>query len=395
MALYQYRGRCALGKKKSGTIKAETVELAKEALIRQKIYITYLVLLARNQKNLQLSKDLLVHFTRELAQLLKAGLPLYESLLTIEDKYKSHTSHLLFLELCESVKQGQQLSKALGMFPDTFNRIYISMVATGEEMGGLEYVFYQLSELISRQEKLKKQMISAMIYPAFLLSFCLVVTSALFFFLIPSMEQLFEGRELHPMTQGVLHLSLFLRQHLWPFVFLLSSILAGSLLALSHPTSKGQLKGYFLKIPFLKQMITYSVLARFTRALSVMLSSSVTLMEALKLSKQMMNQPQFEKVISRCEETILQGGKFSSHLETEPLIPRLVVRMIAIAEQSGHLAEMLKNIAEIYEAELDKSLTRFTTMLQPVMLVILAIVVGIVILSILLPLTDVGSFLTV
>jgi general secretion pathway protein F/type IV pilus assembly protein PilC len=108
-----------------------------------------------------------------------------------------------------------------------------------------------------------------------------------------------------------------------------------------------------------------------------------------------MNQPQFEQIITRCEQSILQGGRFSSHLENEPLIPRLVVRMIAIAEQSGNLSEMLKNIAEIYEQELDKTLTRFTTMLQPVMLVILAIIVGVVILSILLPLTDVGSFLTV
>lgn len=163
----------------------------------------------------------------------------------------------------------------------------------------------------------------------------------------------------------------------------------------SNPTWRNQLKGFLLKVPFLKKLITQAVLARFSRALSVMLNSSVNLMEALKLSKQIMNQPQFEKIITRCEQSILQGGKFSGNLENEPLIPRLVVRMIAIAEQSGNLSEMLKNIAEIYEQELDKSLTRFTTMLQPVMLIILAIIVGVVILSILLPLTDVGSFLTV
>jgi general secretion pathway protein F len=395
MALYQYRGRCAFGKKKSGTVKAETIDLAKETLIKQKIYITQLVLITRHTKKTKLSKELLVHFTRELAQLLKAGLPLYESLLAIEDKYKSSSSHVLFLELCESVKQGKQLSSAIGMFPETFNRIYISMVASGEEMGGLGYVFSQLYDLIYRQEKLKKQMVSALIYPAFLLSFCLIVTSALFFFLIPSMQQLFEGRELHPMTQGVLQVSCFLRENAWVIASGLLISIVGLVLACSHPLCKDRMKALMLKVPFLRKMITQSVLARFTRALSVLLSSSVTLMEALNLSKQIMNQPQFEKIISCCEKTILQGGKFSAHLESEPLIPRLVVRMIAISEQSGNVAEMLKNIAEIYEQELDKSLLRFTTMLQPVMLVVLAIIVGVVILSILLPLTDVGSFLTV
>lgn len=231
MALYQYRGRCSLGRKKAGTIKAETLDLAKEALKKQQIFITKLSLISRHQKTIKLTKDLLVHFTRELAQLLKAGLPLYESLLAIEDKYKSHSSHLLFLELCESVKQGKQLSTALGMFPETFNRIYISMVASGEEMGGLEHVFSQLSELITRQEKLKKQLISALIYPSFLLSFCLIVTFALFFFLIPSMEQLFEGRELHPMTQGVLQVSLFLRQNAMLLACLVSSCIAALVIA--------------------------------------------------------------------------------------------------------------------------------------------------------------------
>ncbi len=395
MALYQFQGRSALGEKKAGTIKAESLDIAKEALKRQQIFITQLSLVKMLPKKTKLSKDHLVHFTRELAQLLKAGLPLYESLLAIEDKYKAHQTHLLFLELCESVKQGKQLSSALMQFPQTFNRIYIAMVATGEEVGGLEHVFCQLSDLITRQEKLKKQLVSAMIYPSFLLSFCCIVVMALFFFLIPSMEQLFEGRELHPMTQSVLNMSLFLRHH----GILLGSCFLGCLgatsLVFTSPKYRDAVKGFLLKIPFLKKMITQAVLARFSRALSVMLNSSVTLLEALKLSKQIMNQPQFEQIITRCEQSILQGGRFSSHLENEPLIPRLVVRMIAIAEQSGNLSEMLKNIAEIYEQELDKTLTRFTTMLQPVMLVILAIIVGVVILSILLPLTDVGSFLTV
>jgi len=391
MALYRYQARCILGKKQDGTIKADTLEQAKEILKKQQLFVTQLGIVKLNPKITHLSKDLLVHFTHELAQLLKAGLPLYESLLAIEDKYKTHRAHMLFLELCESVKQGKQLSKALAMFPETFNRIYISMVASGEEMGGLDYVFSQLADLTARQEKLKKQLISAMIYPSFLFAFCFLVVGALFFFLIPSMEQLFEGRALHPMTQVVLNVSIFLRQHAVILGCSLCCLVLSAVVAFTSKGVKEKLQWLFLKTPLLNKMITQAVLSRFARALSVMLKSSVTLMEALKLSKQIMNQPQFEHVITQCEQGIMQGGKFSMFLEKEPLIPRLVVRMVAIAEQSGNLSEMLSNIAEIYEQELDKSLTRFTTMLQPVMLVILAVIVGIVILSILVPLTDVGS----
>ena len=154
--------------------------------------------LSEKTKQSRLSDQLLVSFTRDLAQLLRAGLPLYESLVAIEEKYKTHKAHALFLDLCDKVKSGKHLSQALANYPKVFDQIYISMIASAEETGALASVFSQLEKLILRQQKLKKQLSSAMIYPAFLLSFCVIVINALFFFLIPSMQQLFEERTLHP-----------------------------------------------------------------------------------------------------------------------------------------------------------------------------------------------------
>jgi general secretion pathway protein F/type IV pilus assembly protein PilC len=393
MPLYRYDALSREGKKTVGVINADSYEVAKELLHRQKVYVTKLHSYQEKQKSLQISRQILIAFTRDLSQLLKAGLPLYESLLAIEEKYKSHQAHPLFLDLCDKVKQGTLFSEALKAYPKTFDQIYISMVASAEETGTLPAVFCQLEKLISRQHQLKKQLVSAMIYPLFLLSFCFIVIIALFFFLIPSMQQLFEGRSLHPMTQAVVSMSQFLQEQ----GILLGSILGvgvlGSLLFFKSSTGKITLQKIFLKIPILNKMITQAVLARFCRALSVMLGSSVALIEALQLSKKTMNHVSFEEIITRAEEKIMQGRKLSEELSKSHLIPSLVIRMLAISEEAGNASEMLQNIADIYEEELEKSLTRLTAMLQPVILLFLAVVVGVVILSILLPLTDVGSFL--
>jgi general secretion pathway protein F len=393
MPLYRYQALSKEGKKLLGVVHADSYEVARELLRKQKIYVVNLTHYQEKTKALHLPGSLLIAFTRDLSQLLKAGLPLYESLLAIEEKYRSYKAHPLFLDVCDKVKHGKSLSMALQAYPKTFDQIYISMVASAEETGSLPTTFIQLEKLISKQHKLKKQLVSAMIYPLFLLSFCVIVVIALFFFLIPSMQQLFEGRVLHPMTRCVLSTSVFLREH---GLFLNTSVmlmLAGSIVFFGREQGKRIVQKGLLKIPILKRMITQSVLVRFCRALSVMLSGSVPLIEALKLSKRIMNNPWFEEAITKAESQVMQGGKLSEELGKSPLIPSLMVRMLSISEEAGNAPEMLQNIAEIYEEELEKGLLRFTSLLQPVMLLFLAVVVGIVILSILLPLTDVGSFL--
>ncbi|MEI8300045.1 MAG: type II secretion system F family protein [Chlamydiota bacterium] len=394
MPLYRYQALSKEGKKTRGVIQADSYSVAKETLRKQKIFVINLLSYEEKQKITRFSNQVLLAFTRDLSQLLKAGLPLYESLIAIQEKYYKHPAHSIFLDLCDKIKHGKHLSDALKGYPKIFDKIYIAMVASAEETGTLPEVIVQLEKLLYRQNQLKKQLVSAMIYPIFLLSFCTIIVIALFFFLIPSMQQLFEGRPLHPMTQAVLSISFFLRQH----GLLLGSgvvvVFASLGVSLTRPKGKYLVQKCILKISFLRKVVTQAVLARFCRALSVMLSSSVPLIEALKLSKKVMNHLYFEEVITQAEKKIMQGKKLSEEMAKSPYIPSLVIRMLAISEEAGNTSEMLANIAHIYEEDLDKTITRFTSMLQPIMLLFLAIVVGIVILSILLPLTDVGSFLT-
>jgi general secretion pathway protein F/type IV pilus assembly protein PilC len=207
------------------------------------------------------------------------------------------------------------------------------------------------------------------------------------------MQELFEGRQLHPITQTVLCISQWLNAYGKTLFLILSFTIAGSILLLRRPSVQLKLQKAILKIPFCKSLIIHSGLARFTRTVSLLLAGGIPLVEALALSRKAMKHPVLEEVIEDAEKKIIEGQRLSARLKLSPLIPSLVPRMIAIAEEAGNMEQMMKNIAEIYEEDLEKSLAQLTTFLQPALLIFLGGVVGLVVLSILLPLTDVSSFL--
>lgn len=393
MALFRYRALTAEGKNVSGVIDADSLSLAKERLGKQQVMVTHLLPLNAKEKEASLDSALLLTFTREIGQLLGAGLPLYESLLTIEEKYRKHKAHPLFLDLCDRLKSGSSFSAALKNYPKSFDRIYLSMVQAAEQSASLPYVFDQLSALISKQQKLRKQITSALLYPAFLGSFCLFVIFALLLFVIPSMQELFEGRALHPLTQTVLFLSRFVNEK---GLFLLAGF--GTLifsLYFLFQKKEGRifLQNLCLKLPFFKTVLVQSALIRFARATSILLTGGVPLLEALSLSRKVMKNILLEKVIEDAERSIVEGKRLSAHLASSPLIPSLVSRMLSIAEETGKMAPMLESIANIYDDDLERDLMQMTALIQPALLLVLGGVVGLVVLSILLPLTDVSSFL--
>lgn len=392
MALFQYAALGIDGKKLRGVIDADSLEQAKERLRNREIIVTQMGL-AKKEGRVSLGSETVIHFTRDLSGLLKSGLPLYESLLTIEEKYRSHKFHFLFLDLCDQVKQGKDLSQALMLYPKTFNSVYIAMVASGESTGSLEKAFVQLYKVISRNEKFRRQISSAMIYPAFLSVFCLVVLIGLFLFLIPAMKELLEGRELHPITKTILAISNCLEKYLIFFLIGGATIIGGVVCVVKTKAFKDQCKKWLLYIPFFKTVFTESVMMRFSRVLAVLLSSGVPIVEALKLSRSVMNHISFEDAIKKAEEGIVQGRKLSDELKKSGLFPSLMIRMLATAEETGNPTEMLEHVADIYEEQLERTLVQFTNLLQPVMLLILGVIVGVVLLSVLLPLTDVSTLL--
>lgn len=391
MPLFEYKAITAEGKKTKGVIDADSLPFAKEKLQREALTLLHLRARGEKAEALHLPEALLLSFTRELYQLLQAGLPLYESLVTIEEKYRKNKAHPFFLDACDSLRGGQSLSTILRRYPKTFDGIYLSMVEAAEHTGALAPVFGQLADLLTKQQKLKKRLIAALTYPAFLGSFCLFLVLGLLLFVIPSLQELFEGRRLHPLTEAVLFASRITR--VYGLVFLVTLLLGGgALFALSR--KKGSpLSLARLKIPLIHTLRLQAAVVRFTRASSLLMQGGVPLLHTLALAKAVVKWQPLEELIEEAKNRVAEGEPLSAQLSKAPWMPPLVPRMLAIAEETGSQGEMLLSISTIYEDELDKSLSQITALLQPALLLVLGFVVGVVLLSILLPLTDVSSFL--
>lgn len=392
MPLFRYSAVSAEGKSLKGVIDADSLLVAKERLRKQQILVTTVIPLKNKQDQLTLPPSLLLAFTRELAQLLKAGLPLYESLTTIEEKHRRHKAHPLFLDLCDHLKEGASLSIALKRYPATFDRIYLSMVQVAEQSGNLAGVFDQLAQLITRQQKLKKQLSAALTYPSFLALFCFFIVCGLLFFVVPSMKELFEDRALHPVTALVLSISNWVNAHVVFLLTTLCTFLASFILAVRSRTGKRLLYELSLKLPFVKTLILHSALVRFCRSLAMLIAGGVPLLDALALSRNVVKSPLIEEAILDAEKRVAQGERLSAAFKGAAIIPPLVLRMLALSEETGKMGEAFYNLAEIYDEEMEKHLSQLNTFLQPALLITLGAIVGLVVLSILLPLTDVSSF---
>jgi len=391
--LYRYQALSTTGKKISGVIDADSVHSAKEKLRKEQILVVHLDLFQEKKKEITIPFPFLLDLTRMLQQLLCAGIPLFESLVIIEEKYHHHRFHPLLMDLCDSLKNGLSLSEALRKYPQSFDPIYTAMVHAGEQTASLPTVFEELCALLDRQQKLKKQLFSAAAYPVFLGGFCALVFTALLLFVIPSMKNLFEGRDLHPITRFVFGASDFV--HAQGAVILVGLLLFAAAIAacIKHPALRQKLDGVLLTLPFIGEFLREAATIRFCRTSSLLLSGGLPILQTLQLSRHVMKNRLLEEVILSAQQKVSEGKPLSQELKASPLIPSIVPRMLAIAEETGKTAFMLQDIANICEENLEKRLQQFTAFLQPALLLLLGLIVGLVLLSILIPMTDVGSAL--
>lgn len=392
MALYEYTAISDSGKKAKATIDADSLQDAKLKLIRRQIAVVQIKPLSSKELKLKLKKEELLNLTREIARLLRAGLPLFEALSALEEKYRGQKPHQLLLSLCDQVRSGYSFSQSLAHHPKTFDLLYISMVANSEKTGSLCPALDEISALLHRQIQIQKQIVSALLYPALLSGFCFMILNVLLFFVIPSLKELFEGRDLHPFTKMVFIASNFACHS--KGLLAISFVAVVSLIAFAFFSAswKEKLFAFCLKLPFLKDFFAKVAFVRFFRAAATLLEGSVPIIQAFDQSRKLMRHPTLEAVIAKAQEKIAAGEPIHKTFLNHPLIPPLIPRLIAIAEEGGELSSMMQQIAQIYEDELEKMLAHFATLAQPILLLVLGAIIGFVLLSVLLPMTDVSSF---
>ena len=392
MPLYQYQAIDPSGKKRTGIIDAQNEREVKEKLRSQGVMVTHLSEKSGISKRQNIRGESLLAFTIQLSQLINAGVPLYESLVAIEEQYREEKFHRIILTISEQIKSGKPLSECLGQFPDSFDNLYCAMIKAGESSGALDLVLLRLSEFLQKRNKLKRQIITALIYPSVLACFSLLIIALLLGFVVPSIEGIFAERTLNDFTTTVLAVSHVLRDYWWVYIPFFIGLITYLFFLLRSLKGKIWLQRNLIKLPLIKTLIIQTGITRFTRTMATLQAGGLTTIESLRIGRAVIGNIVLEEEIKKAEDKIIEGSSMSTEFSKSKWIPKMVSRMISVGEDTGNTQLIFNKIADMYEEEVEKSLERVMALSQPVILIVMGTIIGMVMLAILLPLTDVSSF---
>lgn len=404
MAVFEYKGVTASGKMVSGIVDADNPRIARMKLRTDGVFPTEVVEEKAHKSRFsqdvsiqtlfqRISKKDLSVMTRQLATLLKSGLPLVTSLNAMADQVENPNLRKILTQVRERVNEGSSLAAALQEFPKVFPDIYTNMVSAGEASGALELVLLRLAEYSEKQVKIRNKIQGAMIYPAIMTLLSFVVLAILLTFVVPKFVSIFaELQQTLPLPTVILiSVSSFVRSY-WPLLLLVFGVTA-FLLARYKATPRGRslYDRMTLRIPVFGRLVLLGIVIRFARTLSTLLSSGVPMLKAMDILKKVVNNTVFEDAIASARESVTEGASLSQPLKQRGIFPPIVIHMIASGEQSGHLEEMLSKVAEIYEDEADTLASTLTSLLEPILILVMAVMIAFIVISILLPLMEMNQ----
>lgn len=343
-------------------------------------------------------KELMV-FTRQLATLIDAGLPLLQSLNVLSKQEPNPNLRATIVALGESVQSGSTFSEALGAYPKNFNKLFVNMVKAGEIGGVLEVVLKRLAEYHEKANKLRSKVVSAMIYPLVIMVIAVGILVFLMLVIVPKFKETFsqQGMELPWLSEFVFNLSDNCMQDSFiPFVpnaVLVLGIIAAGIVGLSiwKRTPKGAryFDTFVLKVPKLGQLIKVSSVARFSRTFGTLVASGVPILQALMITRDTAGNMIVSDAVMKVHDAVREGEPIVTPLSACPVFPPMMISMVDVGEETGQLPDMLMKVAEVYDEEVDNSVTALTAMLEPLMIVFLAIVVGGIVMAMFMPMMEI------
>jgi len=331
-------------------------------------------------------KELTV-FTRQIATMINAGLPLVQSLEVLASQQPNKQFKRILTKIREDVEGGSTFAASIKRHPAVFTSLYMSMVEAGEAGGFLDTVLNRLAGYIEKSMALRRKVKGAMIYPATIITVAVAVVIFLLIFVIPTFKTLFEGfgAALPLPTRIVLELSRLVRTH----VVTVLGAFVGTVFGLRfyYRTEKGKkvIDSLLLRLPIIGQLIRKVSVAKFTRTLGTLVSSGVPILDGLNITARVAGNKVVEEAILKTRSSIAEGKTIADPLGASGIFPPMVVQMISVGEQTGALDSMLAKIADFYDAEVDQAVSNLTTLLEPIMIVFLGVVVGGVIIAMYLP----------
>lgn len=342
--------------------------------------------------SLKLSSKLIGIFSRQLSTLLSAGMPLLVAITDIIEQIDNRNFKRIVVDIKEKLEEGSSLSHSLSRHRTIFSDMYINMVRVGENLGSLNQVVERLADHEEKKNLLKSKIQAALWYPAFLILFSCVIIIFLMVSMIPSLSRMFieMGRDLPLPTKIVLEVSDLLSNF---YLITPSAIILVIFLYFTNQyikTSKGRKKidSLKLRLPLMSNLYKRLIILRFTQNLGILLNNKVDILKSFEIVKRIVGNILVEEQIEEVTQKIKEGSSVSNGLSKTNFLPRLVLGMIAAGESSDKLDSMLLNIGKVYETELDMTITSLTNMIEPIIIVIMGLIIGMIIISVLLPVFD-------
>ncbi len=343
-------------------------------------------------------KEMMV-FTRQLATLIDAGLPLLQSLNVLSKQEPNPNLRATIVALGESVQGGSTFSEALSAYPKMFNKLFVNMVKAGEIGGVLEVVLKRLAEYQEKANRLRSKITSAMVYPTIILVIAVGILTFLMLVIVPKFKEMFEGQnmELPALSEFVFNFSdNCMADTLIPFVpnavfflIMVAAAIIGVTIWKRTPKGGRTVDAMVLKLPKIGDLTKVSSVARFSRTFGTLVSSGVPILQALLITRDTAGNVIVADAVTKIHDSVREGESIVTPMSSCNVFPPMMISMVDVGEETGQLPDMLMKVAEVYDEEVDNSVTALTAMLEPLMIVFLAVVVGGIVLAMFMPMMEI------
>lgn len=403
MPVYTYKAYNTSGQVKSGIEDADSARDARLRLRRKGLHVTDIEELESSggkqqsqwaqRRMRRLTSRELPQITRQLATLLKSGIPLNDGLKALVEQVESRHLEIVFRDVRERINAGSSFAEALEQHPGVFPRLYISMVRSGEAAGNNDVVLGRLAEFMLRQAAMKNKVLSALMYPIIMLVVGAVVVSVLMIKVVPQLIELVEDRnaELPTPTLILKTMTDFLQEY-WPLL-VVGSVASYLLFGAFRRSPRGKLitDRALLGMPIFGNLFRKQAISRFAVTLSTLLKTGVPILDSIKIVREVIGNAVMQNVLDDLHTAILKGADIATPLKKSGVFPPAVGYMIAVGEQAGELEEILDSLAEAYELEVDIATDRMTAALEPIMIIFMAGMVAFIVMAIVLPMLELGT----
>ena len=391
---FAWEGRDKRGARIKGKSLAPDEQTLRAELRRQGVAPSRIRKQRQGRKGGKVNAGDIAVFSRQLSTMLAAGIPLVQAFEIVGNGNDKPSMQKLILDVKADVEGGTSLHEALGKHPLYFDDLYVNLVEAGEQAGALESLLDKVATYKEKTEALKKKVKKALFYPAAVLAVAVIVTVILLVFVIPQFEALYKGfgADLPAFTQFVIGVSKFVQHD----GFFLGCVIAGAIWTFVYFKKRSRAMREFLdrlilKVPVIGPILNKAAIARYARTLSTMFSAGVPLVEALESVAGATGNIVYEKAVLRMRDEVATGQRLQRSMESTGLFPNMVNQMIAVGEESGSLDEMSGKVATFYEAEVDNAVDAMSSLLEPMIMVILGVLVGGLVIAMYLPIFKLAS----